>query len=43
MKKKHLVVGVVAGLFVIGALLILKQKKDDCMCEKGWECCCCGY
>lgn len=43
MKKKHLVAGVVIGLFFVGALLILK-RKDKCVCQEyGWELCCCDY
>lgn len=44
MNKKHLIAGVVIGLLLMGAILVLKHKEDDCTCEEeGWECCCCGY
>lgn len=47
MKKKYLIHGIVVGLFVVGALLILNHKEIDCICkededDEGWGFCC-GY
>lgn len=45
MEKKHVILGVVVGLFLVSALLILKNQKeeDECMCGEDWRDCCCGY
>lgn len=40
--KSKMIYGFVIGLLFVGAVLILRTKKE-CLCEEEGMECCCGY